>query len=240
MTPTDDKPRKSRQLKLDFPEDSPTLDSLSVTACNRTAIAVLRRWPDWRTSTLALVGGPKSGLTTAATAWAAKAGGEVISAKAFSKLSHRRVEQLSHQPVAIDLAEQVKNEDNLLSIINLSSRNGGSVLLTGHVSPARWHTKLPDLTSRLKSMTLVELGLPDDEMFSVRIRSAMKRRFLKLPADVENYLLTRLDRSYLSIETFVENLHEMIDGREVTIPLARIVLDEMDGTRPLFDEDEDT
>ncbi|MEQ9316978.1 MAG: hypothetical protein RLN72_14070, partial [Henriciella sp.] len=205
---------------------------------NRTAIAVLKRWPDWRTPTLALVGGPKSGLTTAARAWVTHAGGELLTAKAVDKLSHKKIEALSAKPVAIDLAEAVKSEDNLLSIINLSARAGGSVLLTGHAAPARWHVKAPDLASRLKAMTLVELGSPDDEMVSIRLKQAMKRRFLKLPKEVETYLLARLERSYAAIETFVENLHEMIDGREVTIPLARLVLDEMDGTRPLFGEED--
>ncbi|MGB3626189.1 MAG: hypothetical protein WA989_10180 [Henriciella sp.] len=238
MTPSDDKPRKSRQLNLDFPEAAPTLDTLAVTSSNRTAIAVLKRWPDWRTPTLALVGAPKSGLTTSAEAWARHADGEVISAKSFDKLSHKKIEKLSARPVAIDLGEAVRNEDNLLSIINLCTRFGGSVLLTGNASPARWKVRAPDLASRLKAMTLIELGAPDDEMVSIRLRQAMKRRFLKLPREVETYLLARLERSYGAIETFVENLHEMIDGREVTIPLARLVLDEMDGTRSLFDEED--
>jgi len=232
----DPKPQKSRQLKLDFPETPHTLDTLDVTTANRTAVAVLRRWPEWRVPALALVGPPRSGLTTAASAWAARAEGTLITAKAFSKLSHKKIEQLASMPVAIDLAEDVKNEDNLLSIINLSPRAGGSLLLTGHASPARWRVKLPDLASRLKAMTLAELAPPDDEMLSIRLRTAMKRRYLKLPPDVEAYLLARIERSYAAIETFVENLHDMTEGREVTVPLARGVLDHMDGTRPLFDD----
>ena len=85
-------------------------------------------------------------------------------------------------------------------------------------------------------MTLIELGPPDDEMMSIRLRAAMKRRYLKLPDEVESYLIIRLERSYAAIENFVENLHEMSDEREVTVPLAREILDEMDGTRPLFED----
>ena len=62
---------RQRQLALDFPAPGPTLDGLAVSASNRTAISVLRRWPDWRTHTLAVVGQAKSGLTTVARAWAA-------------------------------------------------------------------------------------------------------------------------------------------------------------------------
>ena len=235
MSGPDEKPRKTRQLTLDFPEGHLSLDSLSVTPANRVAVAMLKRWPDWRRPAIALVGKPKSGLTTAAHVWAEHAGGQVLDAKTFSRLKHRDVEALSHGPVAIDLAQDVTNEDNLLSIINLSSRAGGSLLLTGHASPAQWRVKLPDLQSRLKSMPLVELAPPDDEMLSLRLKAAMKRRFLKLPADVEAYLQLRLERSYTAIERFVEILHQMADGREITVPLAREVLDQMDGTRPLFD-----
>lgn len=239
MNANKDQQRKTRQLKLAFPEPSPTLDELAVSSANRKAVSVLRRWPDWRTHALAVVGPAKSGLTTAARAWAVGAGGEVIAAKAFDKLSHKKVEALASRPVAIDPADKVTNEDNLLSLINLSSRLGGSVLLTGQKAPALWRVKQPDLASRLKSMTLVELGPPDDEMVSVRLRAAMKRRFLKLPDDVEAYLLMRIERNYAVIETFVESLHEMAEGREVTVPLARDVLDDQAGTRPLFDNGEE-
>lgn len=235
MSEESGKPRKQRQLALDFPEPGPTLDSLSVTAANRTAIGVLRRWPDWRTHTLAIVGQPKSGRSSAARAWADHAGGRVIDIKTFDKLSHKKVEALSSAPVAIDDADNLRNEDNLLSLINLSARNGGHVLLTAQKAPALWRVRQPDLVSRLKSMTLVELGPPDDEMVSVRLHAAMKRRFLKLPADVEAYLLVRIERNYAALESFAESLHEMAEGREVTVPLARDVLDEQGGTRPLFE-----
>lgn len=232
-------PRKQKQLALDFPEPAPTLDSLSVTSSNRTAMAVLKRWPDWRTHTLAIVGQPKSGLTSAAHAWAAHAKAEVVDIRTLDRLSHKNVEALSSGPVAIDGADKVRNEDNLLSLINLSARGGGHVLLTAEKAPALWRVRQPDLASRLKSMTLVELGPPDDEMVSIRLRAAMKRRFLKLPSDVEAYLLMRIERNYAALESFVEDLHEMAEGREVTVPLARDVLDDQGGTRPLFDEDKE-
>ncbi len=239
MNARKNKPRRPRQLALDFPDAGLSLDTLSVTPANRTAIAVLKRWPDWRTHAVALAGEPKSGLTTAAHAWAEKAGGDVYSAQVFDRLTHRQIEVIAADAVAVDRADTITNEDNLLSLINLSGRLGGSVLLTGHTVPARWRVRQPDLVSRLKSMTLVELGPPDDEMVSIRLRAAMKRRFLKLPEDVETYLLTRIERNYGALETFVESLHEMAEGREVTVPLAREVLDEQGGTWPLFDDGDD-
>ena len=233
------KPRKKRQLALDFPEPGPALDGLAVSSSNRTAISVLRRWPDWRTHSLAIVGQAKSGLTAAARAWADHAGGQVIGVKTFDRLSHKKVEALSSQPVAVDDADQIRNEDNLLSLINLSTSNGGYVLLTARKAPALWRVRQPDLASRLKSMTLVELGPPDDDMVIARLRAAMRRRFLKLPKEVEAYLLLRIERNYGALESFVESLHEHVEGREVTVPLARDVLDGQGGTRPLFDDGED-
>ena len=49
----------------------------------------------------------------------------------------------------------------------------------------------------------------------------------------------RIERNYAALESFVEDLHDMAEGREVTVPLARDVLDDQGGTRPLFDEDEE-
>lgn len=236
MTSEEKSFRKGRQLKFEFPQSGYTLDTLAVTDANRTAIALLQRWPDWRTAAFCLVGGPQSGLTTAAQAWADLAGGVVIGAKALDKLSHKKVEAMSHGPVAIDRADTITNEDNLLSLINLSPRNGGSLLLTGHTPPARWRARLPDLQSRLNAMTLIELGPPDDAMLSIRLQAAMRRRYLVLPSEVETYILTRIERSYKAVEEFVHTLHELSDGREITVPLAREILDRMDGTRSLFDD----
>ncbi|WP_018147004.1 HdaA/DnaA family protein [Henriciella marina] len=236
MTRTDHPSRKSRQLKFEFPETGHTLDTLAITDANRTAIALLQRWPDWRTAAFCLVGDKRSGLTTAAQGWCDLSGGVLLGAKALSKLSHKKIDALAKAPVAIDRADKVANDDNLLSLINLSASNGGSLLLTGRKPPVRWRTRLPDLQSRLSAMTLIELHPPDDEMMGIRLRAAMKRRYLKLPEEVEAFLIIRLERSYAAIEKFVENLHELSDGREVTVPLAREILDEMDGTRPLFED----
>lgn len=238
MTREDPSTRKGRQLKFEFPQSEHTLDTLAVTESNRTAIALLRRWPDWRTAAFCLCGGPRSGLTTAAEAWTGLAGGVLMGAKALDKLSHKKIDALAAGPVAIDRADTVTNEDNLLSLINLSASSGGSLLLTGHLPPARWRVRLPDLQSRLSAMTLIELGPPDDEMLSVRLHQAMRNRYLKLPPEVETYILTRMERSYNAVEEFVHTLHEMSDGREVTVPLAREILDQMDGTRSLFDDED--
>lgn len=236
MQGTDRSPRKNRQLKFDFPETGHTLDTLAVTDANRTAISLLKRWPDWRTAAFCLVGEKRSGLTTAAQAWCDLSGGALLSAKALGKLSHKKISALAEAPVAIDRADKVENDDNLLSLINLSASHGGTLLLTGRQPPARWRARLPDLQSRLSAMTLLELGPPDDEMLRIRLRAAMKRRYLKLPEAVEDYVIMRLERSYAAIESFVKELHELSDEREVTIPLAREILDEMDGTRPLFED----
>jgi chromosomal replication initiation ATPase DnaA len=233
----EDRPhRKTRQLKFDFPQTGHTLDTLAITEANRTAIALLKRWPDWRTAAFCLVGPAGSGLTTAANAWCDYSGGAIVGPKALDKLPHKKVEALARGPVAVDFAEDISNEDNLLSLMNLSLSSGGSLLLTGHQVPARWRVRLPDLQSRLNAMTLIELGPPDDGMLSIRIRAAMRRRYLKLPEDVETFILSRIERSYTAVEDFVHMLHEMSDGREVTTPLAREILDQMGGTRALFEE----
>ena len=70
------------------------------------------------------------------------------------------------------------------------------VLLSGRTAPARWPVRLPDLSSRLRAITAVEIGPPDDRSAGALLIRLLADRQLRGQSDaVQEWLLLRLPRS---------------------------------------------
>ncbi|MEO1405138.1 MAG: hypothetical protein AAFV54_01440, partial [Pseudomonadota bacterium] len=148
------------------------------------------------------------------------------------------ISQLASSNGTIDLADAVTNEANLLAAINFATSEDKRLLLTARSHPASWGHKSADLRSRLSNMTAVEIGPPDDEMVLKRLDAACRRRFIRLKPEDANYIMIRIEKSYVAIEDYVRRLDRAvaISGRPPSVHLARSVLEEGADTRALFDD----
>lgn len=212
------------QIPLRFPEQSLNFEEMEITASNRGVIAAVRKVEMWPYHVFCLIGPAQSGLTTIANAWAAERNGEVLSSDAFEGLSRADLEDLAAGAVAIDRADQIASETQLLNAISLVERLGGRLLLTAGHAPSHWHSSSQDLASRLKSTPIADLGAPDEALMRARIQRACKRAYLNLPQAVEDYLVTRLGLSFADIEDAVLRMDGAAAGRPLSVPLAREVL----------------
>ncbi|KCZ94052.1 hypothetical protein [Hyphomonas johnsonii] len=222
----------SSQLRFGFPAASLGFADLVVSPSNESALRIVQRPENWPTPVLCLVGAPKSGLSTIAHAWARKFGGDVLEAARFASAKARDVDARAAGFTAIDGADRVPAGDRLLTLINLVTAGSGRLLLTANIAPPQWQAASADLKSRLNSMPVAEIDPPDEAMLCGRLEAAAARHFLKLEEDVVKYLVPRLDLSYEAIELFIERLSDGVTefGRPPTVPLAKVVLDEMDGS----------
>ena len=218
--------RPPLQLSLDFPQPAPTLDALAVSPSNAGAIARLKQTRDWPLAAMALVGPPRSGLTTLAHAWAIQFSGRVVTPDLFEAMPADALEGLAAGCTAIDPADPLRDEPRLLSMINQTAARGGRLLLTANHPPSHWQVVQKDLRSRLRAMPVAEITPPDDAMMRARLASAFARHYFRLPEDVASYLVLRLPRSYSGLEDYVTRLAGTVtaSGRELTVPLAREVL----------------
>ncbi len=226
--------QKPSQLSLGFPAKEPTLDALLVTEANESALAVLGAPQTWPFPVICLSGPPRCGLSVLARAWCQEFDGSYHAARDFSRLKSRGLAGLASGFVAVDDADQVKKAENLLTLINSATAEGGHVLLTSQRHPSQWVTQSADLKSRLMALPVVEIGDPDEKMLVARLESAAERHFLKLDREVVKYLVPRLELSYEAIETFVEKLDDKVTetGRAPSVPLAREVVEELGWADP--------
>ena len=231
----------SQQLRLPFPEAINSFNDLAITQANRAAIETIRQWPQWQAAVLCLIGPVQSGLGVTAKLWAGEAEASELSAHAFDQMSIDEVEKLSQRNCVIDLADQVTNEESLLTLFNLVQSSGKRLLLTARGHGASWPCKSPDLKSRLETMPVAEIYSPDEDMIKARLLASCKGRFIKLNTAAINYLAIRLPRSYEAIEDYVVRLDNAIDetGRAPSMYLVRTVFEDGASTRKLFGEDPD-
>lgn len=216
------------RLKLDR---TPTFrrEDFVVSENTADALRILDAWPNWRGGALALIGPSGSGKTHLAQAWAAQA--QATAVDPAQPISPEELAGLEGSAVLVDDADKAGADpawsETLFHLINMAARPGGGLLITAKTAPSSWDTDLPDLRSRLKAMTLAELGPPDDTVLQAVLERFFRERNIKPADDLLPYLVNRIERSVAAAREIVVRLDETADAqhRAVTKALARQILD---------------
>jgi chromosomal replication initiation ATPase DnaA len=187
---------------------------------NQAVLAWLGRTADWPAGRLLLWGG--YGKTHLLHVWAERSGAVV-----WDGASLRGLPDLPERGgIALDDADTTTDEAALFHLLNAAGEAGLPVLLAGQTPPSRWPTRLPDLASRLRAITTVEIGPPDDLLLHVVLARLLADRQLAVPEAVQDWLLRRLPRTAAALRGAVARLDEasLAGGRAITRPLAATVL----------------
>jgi chromosomal replication initiation ATPase DnaA len=228
-------PSSRQQLALPFPyvASYDPRDFLPA-ASNQDALVWLDRATDWPERRLALWGPPGCGKSHLLATWVARAGAV--------RLAGQELLELDVMPesgaVAVDDADTVASETTLLHLLNTARDRGLVVLLSSRTPPARWPVRLPDLASRLRGMTAIEIGPPDDELLRALLMRMLADRQLAVPRPVQEWLLLRLPRSAAALRQAVAHLDHssLASGRAITQALAAELLAGKDGLVLVPDE----
>ena len=203
-------------------------EDLMVGRSNAGAVALVDGWRDWPQARLALVGPQGSGKTHIARAWADEAGAHVMAA---SDLAAHDAPSLAETPLAVEDADRGVDETALFHLWNATARAGLPLLLTGRRPPAEWGTALPDLASRLASMTPATIGPPDDALLPVLLVKLFADRQVAVRPALVGWLLLRIERTHRAALAAVETLDRaaLATGRALDVPLARDVFGDGQG-----------
>lgn len=224
----------SRQFPLELPHQ-PSLkrDDLIVSDANRTAVAAVDRWPAWPHPVLLVVGPEGSGKSHLASAWRefAEAGvfdGAVPEARPFA--------------VAIDgLEAWIDRERELFDVLNAARLGGGFVLATARRAPAVLALRLPDLRSRLRAATIVEIAAPDDDLLRGVLHKHFADRQLAVESRLVEYMAARMERSLAAALRIAGRVdREALASKEkVTRGLIKRILDDEAARRREDAEDDE-
>lgn len=227
----------TRQLALPLPVAA-SFDSRDVIAdaSNEAARLWLSRPEAWPLGRLALFGEAGLGKTHLARAAAACFGWRWLDGMGL-----RGLPAPAPQGSVVDDADCVADEAALLHLINLCAERGETLLLIGRDAPARWPIRLPDLASRLRATQAVGIGAPSDALLRALLAKFFADRQLRVEAEVQAWLLTRLPRNAASLAEAVARLdHAALGmGGRITRGMARLALaDWLEGHG--FDDDSET
>lgn len=216
-----------RQFHLELPIlESQAEQDFFVSASNREAVEWIAVWPDWPGRVLALVGPASSGKSHLAAIWAERAGARVCSGRS---LDSDTMKPPAAECVLVDDADRVESEEALLHLFNWLRERRGSLLLTATVRPVDWGVELPDLSSRLATVTVAGIEPPDDDLLAGLIGKQLADRQLRVSDAVIGFLIRRMERSFSAAQGIVEQLDalSLAERRPITIPLARKMFENM-------------
>ncbi len=207
-----------------------------VAPSNETAVAWIDRWPAWPGAALALHGPAACGKSHLCQVWRAASGAVLVDG---AMLAAAEPPALLGQArtYALDNIEDALGEDGgsakkLLHLYNMIVARGGHMLFIGRHAPARWSVASRDLATRLASVPAIELTAPDDSLIETVLVKLFADRQLRVAGDVVRFLLPRMERSFAAARALVEALDSaaLAKRREITIPLARAVMADLDKT----------
>jgi chromosomal replication initiation ATPase DnaA len=217
----------ARQIHLALPIlPSRAEQDFYVSASNRQAVERIDAWPNWPELALALVGPASSGKSHLAAIWAERVGAWVCSGQDLGGIE---VNLPEGECVLVDDADQVNSEEALLHIFNWLRERRCGLLLCGTYRPVKWNIDLPDLSSRLATVTVVEIEPPDDDLLAAVIGKQLADRQIMVNDAVIRFLVRRMERSFKAAQGIVERLDtlSLSEGRPITVPLARKVLEKL-------------
>ena len=172
---------------------------------NKAALGRIESFPDWPDHIMALVGPQGAGKSHLAAIWAGQAGARFVAGRALDAASVPGV--LATGAVVVeDLAAGTFDERALFHLLNMAREEGAFVLLTARTAPASWTTSVPDLISRLRSIPVVALSAPDDELLRALIVKLFADRQLVIDESLVGFLVTRIERSFPAARAAVEML----------------------------------
>ncbi len=196
---------------------------------NEAALAWLERTADWPDHRLALWGEPGCGKTHLLRLWAGRRGAMLLAGPDL----HGLPALPPAGGVALDDAAAMAEEPTLLHLLNAAREAHLPVLLAARTPPARWPVRLPDLGSRLRAVTSVEILPPEESLLRALLLRLLADRQLAVRPDLQDWLLLRLPRSPAALREAVARLDQaaLAVGGAVTRPIAAAVLAAMGGGR---------
>jgi len=218
-----------RQLSFDLPHrPAYGREDFLLAPCNAEALAWLDRWPEWPEGRLVVYGPEGAGKSHLAEVWRQASGADVLSWNDVAPLSvglpvPGTALVLDDADAGLGRAREVA----LLHLLNGLKEVGGRILLTARTPPARWRLGLADLASRLAASATVGIGAPDDTVLAAVLAKFFHDRQVRVPGDVINYLISRMERSFAAAQRTAKALDgaSLSGKRPITVALAREILD---------------
>lgn len=215
-----------KQLPLELSHEVALgMEDFLIGSSNRAAYDLVETWPNWASEVVVLVGPVGSGKTHLVRAFQEEIQAVCIE---IDQLSIDDMDELLTAPaIILENAHQSFDNTALFHLLNAARQEKKKILITSRTWPASWSIGLPDLASRLRAATTVEIQEPDDELLRRVFVKLFADRQLDIDLSVIDYLVLRMERSLGQALEMVEALdgEALAERHKITKSLARRVLE---------------
>jgi chromosomal replication initiation ATPase DnaA len=183
------------QLTLDLPHRAALgAEDFLVSDCNIAAVKLIDAWPRWPAPVQLLIGPPASGKTHLVRVWQVRSGAQLLDAK---RLDTSFIDEVGDaKPFVFENLDCGDYDERaIFHFLNLAREKLLFVLLTARSAPNRWDISLPDLSSRLSAVPIVEIGAPDEALLRMVMLKQFADRQLNIEPKVLEFLTLHVDRS---------------------------------------------
>ncbi len=220
-----------RQLVLDLPLRSARgKEDFFVSGCNRAAVDLIDRWPNWP-YWAAIVSGPQgAGKSHLGHVWQTSSGASAVTAADIDETTLQILDR-DRALLIEDLDRGISDDRVLFHLLNMAREHRLTILLTSRHAPGEIHIALPDLRSRLRALPLIAIAPPDETLIKAVLVKLFADRQLYVEPHVINFIALRLERSMAAANAVVECLDReaLATHRRVTRALAANVLQALTG-----------
>lgn len=204
-------------------------DDFLVTDSNRDAVAWIDLWPEWPAPCLVLYGPVASGKTHLGAVWAEKSSAICVKSSSLRFDTVRDIADLSDHIIIEDVDDLIgdrQTETGLFHLYNIFKEENKTFLITMTEPPIHRDFEVKDLASRLRAAPSVAIREPSEDLLGAIMVKSFNDRQLYLGADVLQYILPRIERSFEAVRNLVGEIDRqaMIEKRNVTIPFIREIL----------------
>lgn len=215
------------QLAFDFPTlaEYGTRDFI-VSPANQNAYMWVQQWPHWNSYGLVVHGPSGCGKTHLSHVWQARSRATRLPILFLEEtLEGQEIE--TGRCYIVENLEKLNNEEALFHLLNRVKAAQGYILFTSCFPPSRLQFLLPDLRSRLNALPSIGISPPDANLLKAVLAKQFADRQLRVGADVLDYLLLRMERSFAAAKSTVNRIDAlaMETGQAITVPFVRKVLE---------------
>ncbi|MCT4655276.1 MAG: DnaA/Hda family protein [Cohaesibacter sp.] len=221
---------KGQQMPLILPHDEALgRDDFLAGPSNEAALTLIDRWPDWPSRWILLAGPVGAGKSHLARIWQEASHARIVTLDEVNKSDPTQL--VRSGAVVVEDADGPERQDTaLFHLLNAAREADAFVLMTARAWPDAWGVALPDLASRLRLTTLIELHEPDDDLLKVVLVKLFADRQLVVETSVIDFIVLRMERSIAAALRLVDAMDReaMARQKSITRPLAARILGQLE------------